>query len=83
MPKLALYHYVGCGFCSRVWHAAQSLGVELEGRNIHRDAEAREALIAARGRQTVPVLRIEHEDGREEWLPESRDIIAYLQAQYG
>lgn len=83
MPKLALYHYVGCGFCARVWFAAKRLGVELDSRNIHKDPAHRAALLEARGRTTVPVLHIEHEDGRVEWMPESADIVAYLQENYG
>ena len=36
-------------------------------------------LLAARGRATVPVLRIPTDDGFE-LLPESDDIVAYLRA---
>ena len=81
--KLTLYHYVGCPFCDRVWDAAERLGIVLEERNIFEDRTYREELVAARGRATVPVLRIDHEDGRVEWLPESMDIVRYLTRRSG
>ena len=37
----------------------------------------------ARGRTTVPVLRITSPDGNERWMPESSDIVRYLQTSYG
>ena len=78
-----MYHFLGCGFCARVWDVAERLGVELEDRNIHENAAYRDELLDLRGRATVPVLRIEHEDGRVEWMPESRDIVRYLTKHYG
>lgn len=81
--QLALYQYDGCWYCRRVDDALAKLGLFIEHRNILRDPEHRRALVEARGRSTVPVLRIVHEDGREEWMPESRDIIRYLNAHYG
>ena len=58
--------------------AADRLGLAIPLRNTMQDAEHRAALIDAMGRGTVPVLRIEHPDGRVEWLPESADIVDYL-----
>ena len=77
--SLALYHYVGCFFCARVRSAAESLGFELELRDIHVEPEHAEDLMAATGRTTVPVLRIAEPDGEVRWLFESRDIIEYLE----
>ena len=42
----------------------------------------------ARGRGTVPVLRIVEGEGegdgaRDEWMPESRDIVSWLRREYG
>jgi len=80
---LALYHYTGCGFCTRVRSAAEELGVELELRNIHEDSQHAEALAAAMGRMTVPVLCIREATGDIRWLPESEDIIDYLEELVG
>ena len=77
MPTLSLYHYRGCYFCRLVLQAAQRYGVEVELRDIHQDSRYREQLIEARGRKTVPVLRIEHGDDVQ-WLAESRQIISFL-----
>ncbi len=64
-----------------VEHAIDQLGVDVERRDIFADAAHRQALIGARGRQTVPVLRIVEGDD-ERWMGESRDIIAWLKAEY-
>lgn len=82
IKHLALYHYEGCGFCARVRRTADEMNVDLELRDIHRGEEHFDDLRAARGRTTVPVLRIAYEDGNETWLPESRDIIAFLTANF-
>jgi glutaredoxin 2 len=76
---LTLYHYDTCFYCVRVQRALKRLGLTIEQRNILLEREARDALREATGRTRVPVLRIEHEDGRVEWLPESLDIVAWLE----
>jgi glutaredoxin len=78
---LSLYHYEGCGYCGRVRRTLAELGVELELRDIDHDPEHLRALLDARGRRTVPVLRIRHPEG-DEWMPESADIIAYLRRRF-
>lgn len=80
---LALYHFDGCPFCMRVRRAIDALGIEVELRNIYEDSAHMNALREARGRSTVPVLRITSPDGAERWMPESADIVRYLQATYG
>src|SRR5688500_3686513 len=80
---LALYYFDGCPWCTRVQRALDHLGVQVEMRNILRDRKHQEDLVAARGRRTVPVLRIRHPDGRDEWMPESADIVAYLIRRFG
>jgi len=78
---LALYHYEGCGYCARVRRALADLDVEVELRDIERDSAHLRALVEARGRRTVPVLRIRHPEG-DEWMPESSDIVAYLRRRF-
>lgn len=80
---LALYQYRGCPFCSRVERTAASLGLELELRDTLASREHALELVGATGRRTVPVLRICDPDGGVRWLPESADIIAYLQEHFG
>jgi len=78
---LSLYYYDGCPWCMRVLRALDRLGVRVERRNILEDPQHGRDLAAARGRRTVPVLRIQS-DGRDEWMPESADIVAYLERRF-
>lgn len=80
---LSLYGYPQCPYCARVLRAIDSLGLEIPLRNTMQDDEHHAALVGARGRGTVPVLRIEDENGEVEWLPESADIVRYLSSRFG
>lgn len=80
--KLALYYFDGCPFCNMVRAQIDQLGIDVEFRNIMQEAKYRDDLLEARGRATVPVLRITSPDGEERWMPESRDIMSYLQDTY-
>ena len=77
--KLALYHSETCPYCALVRSAIDRLGLDIELREIYEDAEYRNELVDARGRATVPVLRITSPDGEERWMPESQDIVRYLE----
>jgi glutaredoxin len=81
--KLALYHFNGCPYCSRVRSEIDRLGIEVELRDVFQDAQHRDDLVDVRGRATVPVLRITSSDGEDRWMPESRDIVSYLHKTYG
>lgn len=78
--KLALYQYDACPFCHMVRAAIDQLGLDVEIRNIHQDRQHFNDLVAARGVPTVPVLRITSPDGDDRWMPESRDIVRYLES---
>ena len=80
--KLALYHFNGCPFCAVAREAIDRLGVDVELRDIFADQKYRDELVGARGRATVPVLRITSPDGEQRWMPESRDIVRYLETTY-
>lgn len=79
---LALFYYDGCPACGRVRRALERLGVEVEMRNVLRDPRSMQELVEARGRRTVPVMRIGR-DSEYEWMPESHDIVAYLERRFG
>ncbi len=81
--KLALYYMEGCPFCNLVRASINELGIDVELRDTVADAGHRADLVAERGRATVPVLRITSPDGEDRWMPESRDIVSYLQETYG
>jgi glutaredoxin 2 len=80
-PNLALYHYDACPYCYVVRSEIERLGVDVELRNIHLDSRHRTDLVAARGRATVPVLRITSAN-EDRWMPESRDIVQWLRKHY-
>ena len=76
-PELALYYYPECPYCQRVLTAIAETGAEVALRHVWDDPQHRADLQAARGRTTVPVLRISGNDG-DRWMPESADIVRYL-----
>jgi len=77
-PKLSLYHRNFCMFCSRVINVINGLEIDIDGKDIWKDNDARRELEQATGRATVPVLRIESASGEVTWMPESTDIVSYL-----
>lgn len=81
--QLWVYENRFCGYCMDVRQVIAELGLPVRIRSVADDPAYRSELIRARGRATVPVLRIEHGDGTVRWLAESRDIIAYLYAYAG
>jgi glutaredoxin len=86
MPEpsgLSLYHTPFCSYCERVCRTARRLGLDLELRDIHESSTRRKELVEATGCQSVPCLRVEREDGSVEWMHESEDIAAYLEARFG
>lgn len=80
---LALYVGRGCGYCADVLDVLRELDVELEERDAWIDPTHRTELLAARGRRTVPVLRIRGDDEPDRWMGESQDIIEYLYGRFG
>ncbi len=62
--------------------AIEATNAPVEVRDTLVDPRWRKELVAATGRATVPVLRIE-EEGEVRWLPESDDIVAYLYERFG
>ncbi|MEZ5559531.1 MAG: glutathione S-transferase N-terminal domain-containing protein [Pseudomonadales bacterium] len=77
-----LYQYASCPFCQRVLRYLAEAGIEIELRDVLRDAEARRELLEGGGSTQVPCLRIDTTQGDRRWLYESLDIIAYLRGYY-
>ena len=80
---LSLYQYDACPYCARVRSALDRLNVSIEIRDTLEDPSRLAELIEATGRRTVPVLRIEAVGGEVTWLPESADIVRYLEERFG
>ena len=79
---LSLYYFASCPFCQRVLRALARHGVEVELRDVLDDPSHMAALVEARGARTVPVLRIAGPDGADTWMPESADIVRYLDRRF-
>ena len=80
--SLALYYSPTCPFCQRVMQTTNQLGIDVEIRNIDEKTDYRDELLAVRDRATVPVMQITSPNGDKRWMPESRDIINYLEKTY-
>ena len=80
--KLALYITQLCPFCALVRNAIDGLDVDVELRDVASDSNHHQDLVNARQRATVPVLRVTAPDGQSRWMPESQDIVQYLQKTY-
>jgi glutaredoxin 3 len=72
---LALYKFDSCPYCRRVQRTIDSLGLNIERRDILKDPSMQKELVAKTGRRQVPCLFIDGEP-----LFESEDIIAWLEA---
>jgi glutaredoxin len=80
-PPLALYYSPSCPYCQDVLRVLEGLELDVQLRDINRDRAFRDELVQARGRATVPVLKIESET--PVWMPESLDIIRELRQVAG
>jgi glutaredoxin len=77
-PRLQLYDMRYCYYCAMVRDAADRMNFHLELIDVLKDRDARQKLQDRFGRSTVPVLAVLDDKG-ETLIPESRDIVRYLQ----
>ena len=80
--KLALYQFEACPFCVKVRRAMARQSLNIELRDACNDMAIKQELVTQGGRHKVPCLRVESPDSDDQWLYESNDIIAYLQANF-
>jgi len=81
MPDLELYELEGCPYCAKVKRKLDDLGLEYESHMVPRSHDERTEVEAISGQTGVPVL-IDNDNGIE-GMPESDDIVAYLEREYG
>ncbi len=79
---LALYQFKTCPFCIKVRQEMRRLSLNIELRDAQHDPAHRAALLQGGGKPTVPCLWRLDEQGREHWMYESSDIIAYLRGRF-
>lgn len=80
--KLILYVRDFCGYCAMVQDIISDLEVKVEERNIWKNEDWQNELVASQGSSTVPVLCRETVDGEIHWIPESDAIVRYLIQHY-
>jgi glutathione S-transferase len=81
MSNLILYELEGCPYCAKVVSKLDELDLEYESRMVPRAHSDRTEVEEVSGQTGVPVL-IDQEHGVE-GMPESDDIVAYLERTYG
>lgn len=81
MSDLILYELEGCPYCAKVKNKLAELGLKYESRMVPRSHAERTEVKEVSGQTGVPVL-IDEEHGVE-GMPESDDIVAYLDETYG
>ena len=77
MPKLTLYHFMGCPYCQRVMDYLSKEGISVPLKDILESSANRDELISIGGKSQVPCLVI---DGKA--LYESLDIIEWFKENY-
>ncbi len=80
MSNLELYDLPGCPFCAKVKTKLDELGLEYETHEVPRSHSQRTEVKAVSGQTGVPVL-VDPDNGVE-GMPESDDIVAYLEEHY-
>ncbi len=81
MANIELYELQGCPFCVKVKNKLAELGLEYESHMVPRSHAERTEVEEVSGQTGVPVL-VDHEHGIE-GMPESGDIVRYLEETYG
>ncbi|WP_324756036.1 glutathione S-transferase N-terminal domain-containing protein [Haloarcula sp. GH36] len=81
MANLELYELEGCPYCAKVITKLDELGLEYESHMVPRSHDERTEVKEVSGQTGVPVL-IDHDNGID-GMPESDDIVEYLEETYG
>jgi len=81
--NMAIYEYRACPFCMKTRRALRRLSLKIELRDALHNSEHKKDLLEQGGKTQVPCLRITAEDGSDNWMYESSDIIQFLENKYG
>ncbi len=81
MSNLELYELEGCPYCAKVKRKLDELDLEYESHMVPRSHSERDEVERVSGQTGVPVL-VDNDNGIE-GMPESDDIVAYLERTYG
>ena len=78
---LELYELPGCPYCAKVISKLDELGLDYVSHEVPSSHAERDDVEAVSGQTGVPVLVDTEHD--VEGMPESDDIVAYLEQTYG
>ncbi|WP_232686700.1 glutathione S-transferase N-terminal domain-containing protein [Halobacterium zhouii] len=78
---LELYRLDGCPYCAKVETKLDELDIDYEQHEVPSSRAERDEVKEVSGQAGVPVL-VDEENGVE-GMPESDDIVDYLDEQYG
>ena len=81
--SMKIYHFKQCPFCVKTRRTVRRLGLNIETRDARNDPRWNQELINEGGKYQVPCLRLVKEDGSKEWMYGSKNIIQYLDKQFG
>ncbi|MBZ0095390.1 MAG: glutathione S-transferase N-terminal domain-containing protein [Sulfuricella sp.] len=79
---LILYQFRTCPFCIKVRREIRRLSLNIELRDAQKDQQNRAALLQGGGQIKVPCLKITDEQGNDQWMYESSEIIQYLHERF-
>ena len=81
MANITLYELPGCPYCAKVVDKLDELGLEYDSIEVPRNHDERTEVEAVSDQTGVPVI-VDEEHGVDS-MPESDDIVEYLEETYG
>ncbi len=82
VKSLVLYQLNACPFCVKVRRELKRLGISVALKDIGKDPQAHQELMAGGKEDQAPCLKITKPDQSVQWLYESTDIVNYLRAEF-
>lgn len=82
VSNFVLYQFKTCPFCIKVKRNNKRLSLNIETRDAQHNPEHREELLKGGGQVKVPCLRIVDNNGNDQWMYESDEIMKYLQDRF-
>ena len=82
LEGLTLYQLYACPFCIKTRRVLHKLNLPMQMKSVAVGSPYRDELEQGGGKIQVPCLRIQ-QDGKDEWMYESSEIINYLNQRFG
>ncbi len=82
IKSMSLYQLYACPFCIKTRRTLRKLNLPIELKSVAVGSPYREELEQGGGKIQVPCLRIQ-QNGEDQWMYESSEIIDYLNQRFG